>query len=124
MASVLRSGVQLRQRLPQQPSGFLAVRVAAQQHALGERQLVAVVPRHHVQVDVEHALERGLAVVDDDVVAVGVQPRLPGCPRDALPDGTMPATVSGGVSVRSTVWRFGTTRVWPRVNGRMSRIAR
>ncbi|CNM06085.1 Uncharacterised protein [Mycobacterium tuberculosis] len=37
---------------------------------------------------------------------------------------TMSASVSGGVSVRSTVCRLGITRVWPRVNGRMSRIAR
>ena len=80
--------------------------------------------RQNVQVDVEHGLEGGLAVVDDDVVAVGVQP---GC-RAALamrwPMVTMAATVSGGVSVRSTVWHLGMTRVWPRVNGRTSRMAR
>jgi hypothetical protein len=34
------------------------------------------------------------------------------------------ASVCGGVSVTSTVWRLGSTRVCPRVNGRMSRIAR
>ena len=34
------------------------------------------------------------------------------------------ANVCGGVSVTSTVCRLGITRVWPRVNGRMSRIAR
>ena len=39
-----------------------------------------------VQVDVEHALKRGLAVVDGDVVAVGVQPGGPRRLRDALPD--------------------------------------
>ena len=55
-----------------------------------------------MQVDVEHALERGLAVVDDDVVAVGVQLRLARRLGDALPDATKPASVSGGVSVRST----------------------
>ncbi|CPB06365.1 Uncharacterised protein [Mycobacterium tuberculosis] len=37
---------------------------------------------------------------------------------------TMSANASGGVSVRSTVCRLGSTSVWPRVNGRMSRIAR
>ena len=42
--------------------------------------------RQHVQVDVEHALERRLAVVDDDVVAVGVQPGPTRRLRDALPD--------------------------------------
>ena len=43
-------------------------------------------PRQNVQMDVEHGLEGGLAVVDDDVVAVGVQPRLPSRPGDALTD--------------------------------------
>ena len=36
----------------------------------------------------------------------------------------MPANVSAGVSVRSTLCTLGTTRVWPRVKGRMSRKAR
>lgn len=36
----------------------------------------------------------------------------------------MSAIVCAGVSVMSTVCRFGSTKVWPRVNGRMSRIAR
>ncbi|COY83053.1 hypothetical protein W079_01782 [Mycobacterium tuberculosis TB_RSA169] len=40
------------------------------------------------------------------------------------PMATMSANASGGVSVRSTVCRLGSTSVWPRVNGRMSRIAR
>src|SRR5258707_6668685 len=39
-----------------------------------------------MQVDVEHRLERRLAVVDDDVVAVGVQPGLAGGPGNALTD--------------------------------------
>ena len=37
--SVLLSGVQLRQRFAKQPSGFVAIRVPSQQHALGEREL-------------------------------------------------------------------------------------
>ncbi len=79
-------GVEFRQRLAQDSAGLLAIGVAPQQHALGERQLVAGLPRQHVQVDVEHALERRLAVVDDDVVAVGVQPGPARRLGDALPD--------------------------------------
>jgi hypothetical protein len=84
MASVLLSRVQLRQGFSQDASGFLSVPITPQQHALGERQLVAVVPRQHVQVDVGDRLESRAAVVDHDVVAVGVQARLPGRPRDPL----------------------------------------
>ena len=48
--------------------------------------LRAALARQHMQVDVEHGLERGLAVVDGDVVAVGAQFRGAGGPPDALPD--------------------------------------
>ena len=40
------------------PAGLLAVGVATQQHAFGERQLVAGLARQDVQVDVQHALKR------------------------------------------------------------------
>src|SRR5829696_9064297 len=103
IVSVLLRRVQLRQCLSQQPAGLFAIGVPPQQHALGERQLVAVLPRQNMQMDVQDGLEGGLAVVDDDVVAVGVQPRLAGGPRDAMTMRTRPETVSGGVSVRSTV---------------------
>lgn len=86
MASILRGFVELRQCRPQQPPGFLAIAVPAQQHALGEGQFVAVAAGHHVQVDVEHALKGRLTVVDGDVVAIGMQTRYPGRLRDALPE--------------------------------------
>ena len=62
----------------------------------------------------------------------GAEPELSGeqagLARAALamrcPIRTIPATVSAGVSVRSTVCFFGITRVWPRTIGRMSRMAR
>jgi len=40
------------------------------------------------------------------------------------PTVAMPANVCGGVSVRSTECCLGITNVWPRVNGRMSRMAK
>src|SRR5258705_1779941 len=86
MVLVLLSRVQLRQCLAQQPAGPFRVRIPPQQHALGERQLVAALPRQNMQVDVEHRLERRLAVVDDDVVAVGVQAGLAGRPGNPLTD--------------------------------------
>jgi hypothetical protein len=45
MGPVLLTRVDPCQRLPQDPSGGLPVRVAAQQHPLGHRELVAVAPR-------------------------------------------------------------------------------
>ena len=99
------------------------VGITAHHQTLGERQLVPGLARRDVQMNMEHALERGLAVVDDDVVAVGVQFGCAGLP-DALPDAGQVATVDGGVSVRSTVCFLGMTSVCPRTMGRMSRIAR
>ena len=49
------------QRLAQDPPGGFSVGVAAQHQALGERQLVAVAARQHVQVNVGHRLECGVA---------------------------------------------------------------
>src|SRR4029077_14217980 len=86
MASVLWSGVQSRQGIAQDAAGFVTIGISPQQHALGERQLVSVLPRQNVQVDVQKGLEGGLAIVDDDVVAVGMQSRLASGPRDALTD--------------------------------------
>src|SRR4051812_48449126 len=57
LMSPLSSGrIKLGQGFAQDSSGALAIGIAAQQHPLGDGQLVTVAPRDHVQVDVEHRL--------------------------------------------------------------------
>ena len=67
-------------------AGGFAVGVLAHHQALGEGELVSGLAWCDVQVDVEDALEGRLAVVDDDVVAVGVQSGQPGRSCDPLTD--------------------------------------
>src|SRR6187549_1103285 len=54
--SILRGSVEFGEGLAQDTAGLLTIGVAAQQHALGERELVARLPRQHVQVNVEDTL--------------------------------------------------------------------
>lgn len=77
-----------------------------------------------MQVDVEHALKSGLAVIDDHVVAVGVQTGSSRCPRDPLPDGH-----HGGEGFRRRIGQVDGVLLrddqgMALVNGRMSSIAR
>src|SRR5215212_7110947 len=95
MASVLRGRVDFGQCLAQYPAGLLAIGVATQQHALGERQLVAGLTGQHVQVYVQYGLECRLAVVDDDVVAVGMQSGSSCRLGDSLPDANQIGTGFG-----------------------------
>ncbi len=114
--------VDLGQCLAQDASGGLPFRIAPQHQPLGEGQLVTGLPRRTCRWMWKTLWNAGLPSLMAMLLPSALSSEARAAWAIRCPIRTKSATVSAGVSVRSTVCFFGMTSVCPRTIGRMSRI--